>query len=44
MADHFGRLLALREGRADRIWSIDAVHRKYLTTAVGSGHAGAEPR
>jgi hypothetical protein len=30
-ADHVARLLALRGGRADRIWSVDGVHRKYLT-------------
>jgi hypothetical protein len=30
MADYFGRLLALRGGRADRIWSIDGVHLRYL--------------
>lgn len=30
MADHVARMLALRGGRADRIWSVDAVHRKYL--------------
>jgi hypothetical protein len=30
MADHVARLLVLRDGRADRIWSVDNVHRKYL--------------
>jgi hypothetical protein len=30
MADHFRRMLALRDGHADRIWSVDAVHREYL--------------
>jgi hypothetical protein len=30
LADHVARMLALRGGRADRIWSVDAVHRKYL--------------
>lgn len=30
LADHVARLLALREGRADRIWSVDDVHRNYL--------------
>jgi hypothetical protein len=30
MADHVARMLTLRGGRADRIWSVDAVHRKYL--------------
>jgi hypothetical protein len=35
MADHFRRMLALRDGRADRIWSVDAVHRKYLPEPSG---------
>jgi hypothetical protein len=30
LADHVGRMLALRGGRADQIWSVDNVHRKYL--------------
>jgi hypothetical protein len=30
LASHMARMLALRGGRADRIWSVDAVHRKYL--------------
>jgi hypothetical protein len=30
LADHVTRMLALREGRGDRIWSVDSVHRKYL--------------
>jgi len=30
MADHVARMLALRGGRADRIWSVDNVHREYL--------------
>jgi hypothetical protein len=30
LADHVTRMLALREGRADRIWSVDAVHRTHL--------------
>ena len=30
LADHVARMLALRGGRADRIWSVDAVHSKYL--------------
>jgi hypothetical protein len=30
LADYVARLLALREGRGDRIWSVDNVHRKYL--------------
>ena len=30
MADHVARMLALRGGRPDRMWSVDAVHRKYL--------------
>jgi hypothetical protein len=30
LSDHVARMLALRGGRADRIWSVDAVHRKYL--------------
>jgi hypothetical protein len=30
LADHVARMLALRGGRADRIWSVDAVHRTYL--------------
>jgi hypothetical protein len=30
MADHFGRMLALREGRRDLIWSVDSVHEEYL--------------
>jgi hypothetical protein len=29
-ADHVSRMLALRGGDGDRIWSVDAVHRKYL--------------
>ncbi len=35
MADHFRRMLALRDGRADRIWSVDAVRRKYLPEPSG---------
>jgi hypothetical protein len=35
MADHFRRMLALRDGRADRIWSVDAVHRRYLPAPSG---------
>jgi hypothetical protein len=31
MADHVARILALRGGHGDRIWSVDAVHRKYLS-------------
>lgn len=31
LADHVTRMLALRGGRSDRIWSIDAVHRKYVS-------------
>jgi hypothetical protein len=30
MADHVARMLALRGGQQDRIWSVDAVHRTYL--------------
>jgi hypothetical protein len=30
MSDHFARIWALREGRADLIWSIDSAHRPYL--------------
>jgi hypothetical protein len=30
MADHVTRMLALRGGHGDRIWSVDGVHRKYL--------------
>ncbi len=44
MADHFSRMLALRAGREDRIWSVDEVHRKYLTAAGGSGHAGGRAK
>jgi len=35
MADHFRRMLALRDGRADRIWSVDGVHRDYLPAPGG---------
>jgi hypothetical protein len=31
LADHVTRMLALREGRADRIWSVDSVHPKYAS-------------
>jgi hypothetical protein len=31
MADHWQRMLELREGRADLLWSIDKVHLRYLT-------------
>ena len=30
LADHVARMLALRGGRGDRIWSVDSVHRNYL--------------
>jgi hypothetical protein len=30
MSDHFARIWALREGRADLIWSIDSAHKPYL--------------
>jgi hypothetical protein len=30
LADYVTRMLALRGGRADQIWSVDSVHRKYL--------------
>jgi hypothetical protein len=30
MSDHFARIWALRQGRADLIWSIDSVHKPYL--------------
>jgi hypothetical protein len=30
MADHFERMLELRDGRADLLWSVDGVHEKYL--------------
>jgi hypothetical protein len=31
LADHVTRMLALRDGRGDQIWSIDNVHRKYAS-------------
>jgi hypothetical protein len=30
MSDHFARIWALRQGRADLIWSIDSAHQPYL--------------
>jgi hypothetical protein len=30
MADYVARMLAIRDGRADLLWSIDAVHTRYL--------------
>ena len=36
LADHVARMLALRGGRADRIWSVDSVHRKYLNQQNGA--------
>ena len=30
MADHVARMLALRAGREDMLWSIDSVHKRYL--------------
>jgi hypothetical protein len=30
MADHWPRMLQLREGRADLVWSVDNVHTRYL--------------
>jgi hypothetical protein len=34
MSDHFARIWALREGRADLIWSIDSAHKPYLPAKV----------
>jgi hypothetical protein len=33
MTDHVRRMLVLRGGDADRIWSIDHVHRRYLPSS-----------
>jgi hypothetical protein len=30
LADHVARMLALRAGREDLLWSIDSVHKRYL--------------
>jgi hypothetical protein len=30
MADHWPRMLELRDGRADLVWSVDNVHTRYL--------------
>jgi hypothetical protein len=40
MTDHVARMLAIRDGRAELLWSIDDVHARYLPG--NSGPAGAE--
>jgi hypothetical protein len=32
MADHVARTLAIRGGRTELLWSVDAVHARYLPT------------
>jgi hypothetical protein len=49
MADHVARMLAIRGGRTELLWSVDAVRARYLpattsTATIRSGRAGPAER
>ena len=36
MADHVARMLAIRGGRTELLWSVDAVHARYLPATTST--------